>query len=73
MDRHELTELIRQGPVRVRMNNGDTYEIPSSEFAAVSDISAAVLVRNNGKLTFRHLALVCICSVELLPSPNDVK
>jgi len=68
MHREELTELIRQGPVRVKMNNGDTFEIPSSEFATVSDISAAVLVRDDGRLIHRHLSLVCICSAEVLPS-----
>jgi hypothetical protein len=67
MDRQELTDWIRQGPVRVRMNNEDTFDIPSSEFATVSDISAAVLVRDNWRLIHRDLALVCMCSVEELP------
>jgi hypothetical protein len=67
MDREELTRPISQGPVRIRMNNGDTVVIPNSEMATVSDISAAVLVRaEDGRLRHRHLALVCICSVEEL-------
>jgi hypothetical protein len=67
MDREELSHLIAQGPVRIRMNNGETVDIPHSEMATVSDISAAVLVRGeDGKLRHRHLALVCICSVEEL-------
>ena len=47
MDREELTQLIAQGPVRIRINNGDTFDITGSEMAIVSDISAAVLVRKD--------------------------
>ena len=70
MDREELTELIRQGPVRIKMNNGDSFDVESSEFASVSDIAAAVLVRDeeDGKLRHKHLSLVCIGSVEPLAS-----
>ena len=67
MDRQELTSLIASGPVRIRMNNGDTIDISHPEMATVSDISAAVLVRSeDGRLRHRHLALVCVCSVEEL-------
>jgi hypothetical protein len=72
MDREELSHLIAQGPVRIRMNNGETVDIPHSEMATVSDISAAVLVRDeDGKLRHRHLALVCICSVEELSETQE--
>ena len=65
MDRDELIHLIRQGPVRVRMNNGDVYEIPDSEFAVVGDLHAAILVRDDDSvLRARILSLVCICSAE---------
>jgi hypothetical protein len=47
MDRDELVHLIHQGPVRVRMNNGDVWDIPSAEFAIVGDLHAAVLVRDD--------------------------
>jgi len=67
MDREGLNTLIRQGPVRIRMNNGDTYDVPSIEFATVGDIAAAVLVRgDDSKLRPLHLALVAMCSVEPL-------
>lgn len=70
MDREELSQLISQGPVRIRM--GDTVEIPNAEMATVSDISAAVLVRGeDGRLRHRHLALVCICSVEELSETTE--
>ncbi len=72
MDREELTRRIAQGPVRIRMNNGETVDIPSAEMAMVSDISAAVLVRGEvGRLRHRHLALVYICGVEKLSEASD--
>ncbi|MBP85330.1 MAG: hypothetical protein CMJ64_01220 [Planctomycetaceae bacterium] len=72
MDREELMRLIAQGPIRVRMNNGETFEVPNAEIATVSDISAAVLVRDeDGRLRHRHLALVCICTVEDLRERPD--
>jgi hypothetical protein len=72
MDRQELSHLIAQGPVRIRMNNGETVDIPHAEMATVSDISAAVLVRGeDGRLRHRHLALVCICSVEELSTTTE--
>jgi hypothetical protein len=65
MDREELTKLIAQGPVRIRMNDGNSVVVPNSEMATVSDMSAAVLVRSeDGRLRHQHLALLCICSVE---------
>lgn len=65
MDRDELIHLIRQGPVRVRMNNGDVYDIPNAEFAIVGDLHAGVLVRDeDGVARARILSLVCMCSAE---------
>lgn len=65
MDRDELIHLIQQGPVRVRMNNGDMWDIPSSEFAIVGDLHAAVLVRDDdGIRRAKILSLVCMCSAE---------
>ena len=72
MDREELTELIKQGPVRIRMNNGETYDVPSIEFAVVSDIAASVLVRGeDDKMRTKHLALVAMCSVEPLSAQAE--
>ena len=72
MNREELANLISEGPVRIRMNNGETVDVPNSEMATVSDISAAVLVRGeSGRLVHRHLSLVAICSVEKLGEPAD--
>ncbi len=43
MHREELVELIRKGPVRILMNDGNSCEVPNIECAMVSDISAHVL------------------------------
>ncbi len=68
MDREELTAIIRQGPVRIRMNDGRAYEIPSSEFATVSDIAASVLHRSDdGKLRHVYLPLVTMTAIEPMP------
>jgi hypothetical protein len=67
MDRQELTALIKEGPVRIRMNDGQFYDIAGPEFATVSDIAAAVLYRGeDGKLRHMHLPLVTMSGVEPL-------
>ncbi len=45
------------------MNNGDTYELPSSEFAIVGDFSMSVLTRDNGRLLNKILALINISEI----------
>ncbi|HUG66744.1 MAG TPA: hypothetical protein VMM76_03265 [Pirellulaceae bacterium] len=69
-ENEELNELIKEGPVLIKMNNGDTFEIPSPEFAVVSDLRVHLLVRSesDGKLRAKILSLVCICSAKLLVS-----
>ncbi len=65
MDRDELIHLIQRGPVRVRINNGDVWDIPSSESAIVGDLDAAVLVRDDdGVRRAKILSLDCMCSAE---------
>ncbi len=67
MDREELTALIADGPVLIRMNDGREYTIESPEFATVSDIAAAVLYRaEDGKYRHMHLPLVTMSGVEPL-------
>jgi hypothetical protein len=65
VDREALMELILSGPVRVRMNSGDEYDIPNSEFAVVNDLHAVVLIRQpDGRLKTKILSLVCMVSAE---------
>jgi hypothetical protein len=71
MEPDELKAWIRRGPVRIRMNNGDTYDVPSPEFALISDYSVAVLTRDNGRMLNRLLSLMNISEVSERPQPAD--
>ncbi|MEM8865271.1 MAG: hypothetical protein AAGF31_06945 [Planctomycetota bacterium] len=74
MDREELTALISDGPVRITMNDGRSFDIPGPEMATVSDIAAAVLYRaDDGKLRHIHLPLVTMTSVEPLGTESSQK
>jgi hypothetical protein len=65
MDRKELTKLIADGAVRITMNSGRTFEIPSREFAIVSDIAAYALYRaEDGLMRTAVLPLVTMSVVE---------
>jgi hypothetical protein len=71
MEPDELKAWIRRGPVRIRMNNGDTYEVPGPEFALISDYSVAVLTRDNGRMLNRLLSLINISEVSEGPRSAD--
>ncbi len=65
MDREELMALIREGPVRILMNDGESYTVPGAEFAIVSDIAASVLYRaKDGKMRTMYLPLVTMSGVQ---------
>lgn len=67
MDREELTQLIRESPVRITMNDGRAFVVEGIEQAVVSDIAASVLFRaEDGKLRTIYLPLVTMTSVEPL-------
>jgi hypothetical protein len=67
MDRKELNALIAEGPIRIRMNDGRSYDVENHDFICVSDISASVLCRGeDGKLRHVHLPLVTMTAVEPL-------
>jgi hypothetical protein len=67
MDREELNALVRQGPIRIRMNDGRSYDVENHDWISVSDIAAAVLYRaDDGKLRHVHLPLVTMTAVEPL-------
>ena len=67
MDREELNEWIRQGPIRITMNSGDKVDILNREMVTVSSISAVVLVRGaDGKYRHHIYPLVTMSKVEQL-------
>lgn len=71
MDREELMKVIRQGPVRITMNNNQTFHVPDREFAIVDDIAAHVLYREtNGKMRTVILPLVTMAVVEQLETSS---
>jgi len=43
MDREELNEWIRLGPIRITMNSGDTVDITNRELVTVSLMAAVVV------------------------------
>jgi len=68
MDKKELDALIAQGPVRVKMNSGDEFIIPSKEMSIVSDIAASFLYKDpdDGKWRQLTLPLVTMSVAELI-------
>jgi hypothetical protein len=70
MDRSDLLSALDQGPVRVYMNDGKTYEIPDHKSCLVDSTTAYVLYRrDDGKLKAHWLALVSMNRIESLDSP----
>lgn len=63
MEPDEVRAWLRRTPIRIRMNNGDTYEVPSPEFAIVGDFSMSVLTRDDGRLLNKILALINISEI----------
>ncbi len=69
MYREEFADLVKQGTVLLKMNNGDTWEI-TDDTSLIGDLHVHVLHRSDsdGKLRVKLLSLVCICSAELIES-----
>mgnify|MGYP001029469548 CR=1 FL=1 len=71
MDKKELDEWIRSGPVRITMNSGDTVEIRNREMVTVSSMSAVVLVKgDDGKYRHQVFPLVTMSKIEQLEPAN---
>ena len=67
MDRDELLEAIRKGPILLTMNDGSSHKVDSIDDILVGDLTAYILVRGDDqKLRAKHLSLVCMTSVEEL-------
>lgn len=71
MDREELNEWIRQGPIRITMNSGDTVDILNREMVTVSSMTAVVLARGeDGKFRHHVYPLVTMRKVEQLEAAS---
>ncbi|MDV6034050.1 MAG: hypothetical protein F9B45_28945 [Phycisphaera sp. RhM] len=67
MDREELNDWIRQGPIRITMNSGDTVDILNREMVTVGSMTAVVLVRGeNGKYRHHVHPLLTMSKIEQL-------
>ncbi len=67
MDRDELSQWIRQGPIRITINSGDTIDITNREFVTVSSTATVVLVRgDDGKYRHHVYPLVTMSKIEQL-------
>lgn len=66
MDRETLVAAIDQGPVRVHMNDGKSYDIPDHRSCMVDDMTAYVLYRDAtvNRLRAHWLSLVCMTRIE---------
>lgn len=65
MDRQDLIEALDQGPVRVHMSDGNSYEITDHKSCLVDSTTAYVLYRrDDGKLKAHWLSLVCMTRIE---------
>jgi hypothetical protein len=71
MDREGLNEWIRQGPIRITMNSGDTVDILNREMVTVSSMTAVVLVRGeDGKYRHQVYPLVTMSKIEQLEAAS---
>jgi hypothetical protein len=67
VDREELNAWIRQGPIRITMNSGDTVDILNREMVTVSSMAAVVLVKcEDGLYRHRIYPLVTMSKIEQL-------
>jgi len=65
MDRDTLLQAIDQGPVRVFMNDGQSFEISSLKDVAVDSMTAYVVYRDETNRYRAHwLSLVAMTRIE---------
>ena len=65
MDRDTLLAAIDQGPVRVFMNDGTSFDIDSHRDCAVDSTTLYVVYRDEeNRYRARWLSLVCMTGVE---------
>ena len=67
MDRETLIQAAKAGPIRVTMNDGRVFDIPSIEFVTADDIAAHVVTKSaDGRYRAKILSLVTMVSIESL-------
>lgn len=72
MKEQTVIDAINNGPIRVTMNDGSKFDIPSPEFALVDKRSVHVLTKDeeDGGMIARILSLACMLSIQKLETAN---
>jgi hypothetical protein len=71
MDRETIINAAKIGPIRITMNDGRVFDVPSIEFITADDIAAHVVTRSvDGKYRTIYLSLVTIACIESLVDLN---
>jgi hypothetical protein len=63
MEPDEVRTWLGRSPIRIRMNNGDTYDVARPEFALVGDYSIALLTHENGRMLNKLISLLNISEI----------
>ncbi|MEM8865657.1 MAG: hypothetical protein AAGF31_08970 [Planctomycetota bacterium] len=71
MEPDKLRELIHACPVRLTMNNGETFDVEKPEFIMIAEFDVAVMVTRNGRKRNVLIALDNISSAESLSTSAD--
>ena len=71
MEPDNLRELVQACPIRLTMNNGETFDVEKPEFIMVAEFDVAVLVTRNGTKRNVLLALDNIASAESTASSTS--
>jgi hypothetical protein len=63
MEQHDLENLIRQCPLRIRTNDGREYLVEKPEFITVGDYTASILFNDDGVKRHAIVGLINISAV----------
>lgn len=71
MDRETLIKAAKVGPIRITMNDGRVFDVPSIVFITADDIAAHVVTQSvDSKYRATYLSLVTMVSIESLVDSN---
>jgi hypothetical protein len=63
MEQHDLENLVRQCPLRIRTNGGQEYLVEKPEFVTVGDYTASILFNDAGVKRHAIVGLINISAV----------
>jgi hypothetical protein len=71
MEQHDLENLIRQCPLRIRTNDGHEYLVEKAEFITVGDYTASILFDDAGVKRHAIVGLMNISAVVPEGAPSE--